>query len=72
MSSEYLRSESSNITISILKYIVVDIYRLLKQNVKSSNAMRRRQRKRDVQHAFLVHFYAVVLHDFNEKLPDTS
>ena len=38
---EYLRSESSNITISILKYIdlarakseaVVNIYRLLKQN----------------------------------------
>ena len=81
MSSEYLRSESSNITISILKYkdlarakseAVVNIYRLLKQNIKSSNAKRRRQRKRDVQHAFLVHFFAVVLHDYNVKRPDTS
>ena len=81
MSSEYLRSESSNITISILKYIdlartkseaVVNIYRLLKQNVKSSNAKRRRQRKRDVQHAFLVHIFAFVLPDYNVKRPDTS
>ena len=51
---------------------VVSIYRLLKQNIKSSNAKRRRQRKRDLQHAFLVHFFAVVLHDYNLKLPDTS
>ena len=81
MSSEYLRSESSNITISILKYIdlartkseaVVNIYRLLKQNVKSSNAKRRRQRKRDVQHVFLVHIFAFVLPDYNVKRPDTS
>ena len=81
MSSEYLRSESSNITITILKYIdlartkseaVVNIYRLLKQNVKSSNAKRRRQRKRDVQHAFLVHIFAFVLPDYNVKRPDTS
>ena len=57
MSSEYLRSESSNITISILKYkalarakseAVVNISRLLKQNIKSCNAKRRLQRKRDV------------------------
>ena len=81
MSSEYLRSESSNITITILKYIdlartkseaVVNIYRLLKQNVKSSNAKRRRQRKRDVQYAFLVHIFAFVLPDYNVKRPDTS
>ena len=81
MSSEYLRSESSNITITILKYIdlartkseaVVNIYRLLKQNVKSSNAKRRRQRKRDVQHAFLVHIFAFVLPDYNVKRSDTS
>ena len=25
-----------------------------------------------VQHTFLVHFFAVVLHDYNEKLPKTS
>ena len=81
MSSEYLRSETSNIIISILKYkdlarakseAVLNIYRLLKQNIKASNAKRRRQRKRDVQHAFLVHFFAVVLHDYNGTLPDTS
>ena len=57
MSSENLRSESSNITISILRYkdlarakseAVVNIYRLLKQDMKSSNAKRRRQRKRNV------------------------
>ena len=57
MSSEYLRSESSNLTISILKYkalarakseAVVNISRLLKQNIKSCNAKRRLQRKRDV------------------------
>ena len=25
-----------------------------------------------VQHTFFVHFFAVVLHDFNMKLPETS
>ena len=25
-----------------------------------------------VQHTFLVHFFAVVLHDYNMKLPQTS
>ena len=25
-----------------------------------------------VQHTFLVHFFAVVLHDYNVKLPETS
>ena len=25
-----------------------------------------------VQHTFFVHFFAVVLHDFNEKLPKNS
>ena len=25
-----------------------------------------------VQHTFFVHFFAVVLHDFNVKLPETS
>ena len=57
MSSEYLRSERSNITISILKYkdlardkseAVINIYSLLKQDIKSCNAERRRQRKRNV------------------------
>ena len=57
MSSEYLSSESSNITISILKYMdlarakseaVVNIYSLLKQDIKSCNAERRRQQKRNV------------------------
>ena len=57
MSSEYLSSESSNIAISILKYMdlarakseaVVNIYSLLKQDIKSCNAERRRQQKRNV------------------------
>ena len=26
----------------------------------------------DVQHTFFVHFFAVVLHDYNVKLPETS
>ena len=25
-----------------------------------------------VQHTFFVHFFAVVLHDYNAKLPETS
>ena len=25
-----------------------------------------------MQHTFFVHFFAVVLHDYNEKLPETS
>ena len=25
-----------------------------------------------VQHSFFVHFFTVVLHDYNEKLPETS
>ena len=62
MSSEYrLRSESSNITISILYYkalakakseAVVNIYSLLKQDIKSCIAERRRQRKRNVYQTF--------------------
>ena len=27
---------------------------------------------KNVQHTFLVHFFAVVLHDYNVKLPETS
>ena len=26
----------------------------------------------DVQHTFFVHFFAVILHDYNVKLPETS
>ena len=26
----------------------------------------------DVQHPFFVHFFAVILHDYNVKLPETS
>ena len=64
-----------------------NIYSLLKQKVKSCNAKRRRQRERwknknrsnyskkatlHVQHTFFVHFFAVVLHDYNVKLPEVS
>ena len=59
----------------------------LKQNIKSYNAKRRRQRERlkktpigliskqatlHAQHTFFVHFFAVVLHDCNVKRPETS
>ena len=64
-----------------------NIYSLFKQNIKSCNAKRRRQRRRTVkttiglnskkailhvQHTFFVHFFAIVLHDYNVKLPETS
>ena len=60
---------------------------MFKQNIKSCNARRQRQRRRTVkkttigliskkatlhvQHTFFVHFFAVVLHDHNVKLPET-
>ena len=58
------------------------IYSFFKQNIKSCNAKRRRQRRRTgknnnrsvlhVQHTFFVHFFAVVLHGYTVKLPETS
>ena len=60
---------------------------MFKQNIKSCNAKRRRQCQRTVKttigliskkatlhvrHTFFVHFFAVVLHDYNVKLPETS
>ena len=38
-----------------------NIYSLFKQNIKLH-----------VQHSFFVHFFAVVLYDYNVKLPETS
>ena len=38
-----------------------NIYSLFKQIIKLH-----------VQHSFFVHFFAVVLHDYNVKLPETS
>ena len=64
-----------------------NIHSLLQQNIKSSNPNRQRQRRRTVKNHnrsnqqkgnfaravhFFVHFFAVVLHDFNVKLPETS
>ena len=65
---------------------LVNVYILLEQNIKSCNAQRRRQRKRPKQSVgltskkkklaraahFFVHSFAVVLHDYNVKLPETS
>ena len=62
---------------------VDNIYSLFKQNIKWCNAKRRRQRRRTVkkqqyvyvakkQLTFFVHFFVVVLHDYNVKLPETS
>ena len=62
------------------------MYSLFKQNIKSCDEKRRRQRLRTlkkqekvllakatlhVQHTFFVHFFAVALHDYNVKLPET-
>ena len=68
--------------------VLVNIYSLLTQlNIKSCNVKRQRQRKQPeksvgliyianktlhVQHTFFVHFFAVVLHDFNVNISDTS
>ena len=55
-----------------------NIYSLFKQNIKLCNAKRWRQCQRmmknnnNVQHTFFVHFFAVVLHDYIVKLPETS
>ena len=61
-----------------------NIYSLLKQNVKSCNAngegnengektkigLISKKATLHVQHTFFVHFFAVVLHDYNVKLPE--
>ena len=56
-------------------------YSLQKQNIKSCNAKRQQNKNigvisKDttlhVQHTIFVHFFAVVLHDYNVKLPETS
>ena len=59
-----------------------NIYSLFKQNIKWCNCKLRRQSRRTVkkQHVYVakkqltcfVHFFAVVLHDYNVKLPETS
>ena len=64
-----------------------NIYSLFKQNIKSGNAKRRRQRWRTVKDNnrsnwqesnfaraahFFAHFFAVVLHDYSVKLAETS
>ena len=65
---------------------LINIYSLLKQNIKSCNAEWRWQQKGPkksvglistkttlhMQHTFIVHFIAIVLHNYNPKLPDTS
>ena len=63
-----------------------NIYSLLKQNVKSCNAngegnengektkigLISKKATWHVEHTFFVHFFAVVLHDYNVKLPEAS
>ena len=65
-----------------------NIYSLLKQNIKSCYAKWWRQREPygekttiglinkkatlHAQHTFFVHFFAVVFHDYDVKLPETS
>ena len=65
-----------------------NIYSLLKQYMKLCNAKRWKQQEWWIKqqfiglitkkatlhmlHTFIVHFFAVVLHDYNVKLPETS
>ena len=61
---------------------LVNICSLFKQKIESCNVKRRRQRKRKTNQQkkqlctcstlFLVHFFPVLLHDYNVKLPVTS
>ena len=39
---------------------------------KTTIGLIRKKATLDVQHTFFVHFFAVVLHDYNVKLPETS
>ena len=77
-----------NIDLARAKSEALDnIYSFLKQNIKSCNAKRRRQRRRTVKttigliskratlhvhHTLFVHFFTVVFHDYDVKLPETS
>ena len=62
---------------------LVNICSLFKQKIESCNVKRRRQRKRRLirkkkqqlctcSTLFFVHFFPVLLHDYNVKLPETS
>ena len=60
---------------------LINIYSLHKQNIKSCNAKPRHNKKIGpiskettlyVQHTSFVHFFAVILHDYDVKLPETS
>ena len=61
----------------------INICSLFKQKIESCNVKRRRQRKRKTNSQkkkqlctcstlFFVHFFPVLLHDYNVKLPETS
>ena len=39
---------------------------------KKTGLIRKKKTTLHVQHTFFVHFFAVVLHDYNVKLPETS
>ena len=68
-------------------FLIYHIYSLFKKYINSCNAKLRRQRRRTVKNNnrftqqksnfaraahFFVHFFAVVLNDYNVKLPQTS
>ena len=68
-------------------FLIFHTYSFFKKYINSCTAKLRRQRRRTVkttidliskkatlhvQHTFFVHFFAVVLHDYNVKLPQTS
>ena len=43
-----------------------------KNSEKTTTGLISKQAILHVQHTFFVHFFAVVLHDYNAKLPETS
>ena len=62
-----------NIDLARAKSEALDnIYSLLKQNIKSTIGLISKKATLHAQHTFFVHFFAVVFHDYDVKLPETS
>ena len=45
---------------------------MLSRNAKTTIGLISKEATLHAQHTFLVHFFEVVLHDYNVKLPETS
>lgn len=78
---EFNRLPGLKVKLSLIVRLSLIIYILHKQNIKSCNAKRQQNKKIDLiskettlcaQHTSFVHFFAVILHDYDAKLPETS